>query len=230
MSKDFNGIIIKFGAKQHLKQLQQKGLLYCRNIHESAQSDGNCLRLDEQENLVENRFLEKGEVMLKPVGAPDSEFITLNADNTNLSTWFQDPLGNLFCCTAINVLEFGPEKSYITDVRLAGFGSHYLVITDVDEFLSRLHVALHKRNLKYEHKLVEYKSFKNFTGRKTIFQKDLQYAYQSEFRVLIKNEKPDLLILEIGDLRDISSLQKFKSANQVKFYLQKKEDIDNSKQ
>ncbi len=90
------------------------------------------------------------------------------------------------------------------DPRAKGFGNHFLFIKDPHEFLKRTRNAIKKSNHRFSCSMVQYLDFSEYTGKKTVFQKDIKYTVQKEFRIFIENTSGKPIAIEIGDLSDIS--------------------------
>ena len=93
---------------------------------------------------------------------------------------------------------------------------HTLIIPDVVVFVQR--VLKRRTDLKLEYKmgLIEYVDFLNFEGRKTYFQKPLKYRNQSEYRIMIKNTVEQLLIINIGSIKDISEIYAVEEVKRIR--------------
>lgn len=204
-NKNFAGCFIKFGAQQHLKELREKGLLYCNPIHYFTSIEEQNLRGDDMENVVDMHYMESGTVALSPIGEkPSANSTTLPFRDAHITSRIMEPFGNLFCLFAINLLDKPIGEVFTISERVKEFGDSFLLIYDGMSFIDRVKRALASQKLKASTDMVEYKDFSKFTGKKTVFQKDLRYAYQQEWRLYIKNNKADAIKLEIGSLEDIS--------------------------
>lgn len=209
VSMDFNGIFIKFGEENHIKDLQQNGLVYCSTIQSFAKMD-DFVQGDELEKawLIDN---SKGSLLqIKPIDDPDSKFITIKLNK--LIGNREGPFGNLFCLYSLNMLEMQIGEKRLLPPKLLKKYESYLVIKNIDAFLERLHVTLDAKKLCWEHHLIEYKDFSTINAEKTIFQKDKLYEYQQEFRLFIQNNEEKEIILKLGDLSDISFIESTKNS------------------
>lgn len=90
--------------------------------------------------------------------------------------------------------------------RVKGFGDWFVFIHDTHTFLKRVKERLDQLKIPFESNIVQYLNLKKYSGKKTVFQKDLTYDYQQEYRFFLKNRKPDPLVIEIGSIADISLL------------------------
>lgn len=215
-NKSFAGCFIKFGKKEHLKELREKGLLYCNPIQYFTSIEDQSLRGDEMENVVDMHYMESGTVTLSPVGEkPSANSTTMPFRDARFTSRIVEPFGNLFCLFSINLLDKPFGEVFTISERVKEFGDSFLLIHDSSAFFNRVQRAAATHQLRADADLVEYKDFSRFTGKKTVFQKDLRYAYQQEWRLYIHNNKAELIKLEIGSLEDISVWGTSKSIEQL---------------
>jgi len=203
---EFCGIFIKFGQEDHLQHLQKEGLIYCNPLQFFLTIEDNNLRGDDSETTIETVYNKDYVLQIKPLDDPNTEYKIVPTTRTQLITNRNDPFGNLFCLHSINLLEKNTGEIFGLDVRNKLFGTHFLLIKNTVEFLSRLHKGLEKNNLKYDYDLVQYLDLSRYNGKKSVFQKDKAYEYQKEFRLFIHRNKNDVIQFKIGDITDISIL------------------------
>lgn len=204
-NKNFQGVFLKLGQREHLLQLQQ-GLLYCNTLAYFAGINDDYLRGDELENVVELKYIEDEVMSIKKPEEPDTAYKDFTVKGMHIKTRRTDPFCSLFCLYKINILEEAADIPIRLDAKNQGFGDHFLIITDTSEFLSRLKAALNKKNIHYACDHVEYIDFSKYSGTKTVFQKHILYSYQKEWRLQMENKTEEPILLEIGDLTDISML------------------------
>jgi hypothetical protein len=214
--KPFAGCLIKFGEHEHLKDLREKGLLYCNPIQYFTSIEDQDLRGDDLENVVNLHYMESGTVTISPVGEkPSASSTVMPFQNFRLTSRIVEPFGNLFCLFAINLLDKPIGDIFTISERVKSFGDSFLLIYDSNTFLNRVRSAVRKHQLKVNADLVEYIDFSRFTGKKTVFQKDLRFVYQQEWRLYIRSNKNEPIGLEIGSLEDISIWGSSKSIEQL---------------
>lgn len=117
-----------------------------------------------------------------------------------------------------NIEEFRKEVR-INDKCLA-LGNHAVIILNSELFIERFINAAKKYNYGGKGQLVEYydpKTFHGYFKEDSIFQKQIQYSYQKEFRFSIDTrtigENP--IIMELGDLSDITSISNPQEINKT---------------
>jgi hypothetical protein len=215
---EFCGIFIKFGDEEHLKSLQKDGLLFCNPLSFFTKLEDGKVRGDNAETIVECIQKKNHILQVKFLHESVENYKTIPTSNIRVVTRRIDPYGNLFCLHAINTINKNNDEVFGLDINNKKFGSHFLLITDTEEFLKRLNRRLKDLNLSYEHRLVEYIDLKNYEGKKSIFQKDIAFSYQKEFRLFIYNKNDDIIKFKIGDLSDISILY---SSSQIEAFKMK---------
>src|SRR5947207_2108796 len=93
---------IKFGARDHLEQMQKEGLFYCNTISYFSKSE-DAHRGDSFESVINLECLKDGALKLKPANDPLAEWKTLNSTNVQIKQYYDEPLGNLFCMSAFKI-------------------------------------------------------------------------------------------------------------------------------
>lgn len=102
-------------------------------------------------------------------------------------------------------------------------GEHAVVVNDVPEFVRRMEAAAGVNRYRMSRGLVRYYDPGSFHGRfrdvESIFHKQDRHGHRREFRFVIDNGLADdaPLILEIGDISDISQRFAFAELNGKKF-------------
>ena len=102
-------------------------------------------------------------------------------------------------------------------------GEHSVVVNNVPEFTKRMETASQANSLRMARDLVSYYDPDSFHGNfrdvESIFRKQDRHSYQREFRFVIDNglASDGPLILEIGDISDITRRLDFAELNGEKF-------------
>lgn len=113
--------------------------------------------------------------------------------------------------------------------KFMSFGDTALLITNQLEFIRRIKNRINEMGLDLLHHSISYYNsnedsanlwFSLMNGMHNIaFWKDSEYAYQQEYRFLIKNDniKDDHLVIDIGNIEDISKVIKTDQLFKLKF-------------
>ncbi|WMX57436.1 hypothetical protein [Peribacillus sp. R9-11] len=227
---------LKFSSKENLESLQN-GTLYLNNfqyykdeeLKEKRKGQGDAydvtLRISDVDITFEHP--ETGEVLFKG-----------KASNSNLESK-EDYQKHLFCMTGItsDLLEIVEIKDNVATTSLAlsdelkekaleNFGDHVMLI-DIGRFIERLEQVCVEEGIKVIGNRVEYRDMsinhsdriKAFgTGNANFFfQKDIFFAYQSEYRLVFPE-----LISDKAEIIDIGSIKEFTNIFTTKQFFEKK--------
>jgi hypothetical protein len=209
-------LFVKFGQKDHIEELQNKGLLYLNTV--------DFFKNLETEQGVRGDFLE-GASELKNIFQEDKSVLTVNPGkkdemNFNLTNaqirQFFNYEGNIFSLFSIfnnnqetQIIEF--EKS------MKSFGNTALIITNVNEFLKRVKLELKKRKFKFHWGLIDYYNENERNLKElNIFKKASTFQNQNEFRIYVENENNKYLKIEIGSIKEITYLIKSEELTKLK--------------
>lgn len=200
-------LFIKFGAEEHLKQLQKDGILYCKSVLEFAKMENDEARSDQFENVIKLELLNDKIVWLKEKNNENAEWKRLNVNYGQFKLSDEKYKGNLFCMSSFPLISETTEFEIILDKRfLEKFGTHYLLVLNQPEFFKRIDKELRGNNIDYVRGEVEYKDLKRHSGNKTIFDKDLFFSWQNEYRFFIKTDATEFKIFNIGSIEDITEV------------------------
>ncbi|MBC3540065.1 hypothetical protein ACFSC6_04255 [Rufibacter sediminis] len=200
--------LIKFGQKVHMEQLYKSGVIYMNHLSEFVKIEDNELRGDKHESLSEIKKITNIEISHRgrKIGY---------AETGRLSLWHNELMGNIYSMyTLYNVQR--PEEILI-DAKCKDFGDTFIIITNVEEFISRIkkEAAIHSVEVIYGP--VEYVNTKEYLGSWSVFKKPLEYLYQQEFRFFAKKDNSGPFCLTIGSLEDISIMLDSDSLDKLSF-------------
>ena len=108
---------------------------------------------------------------------------------------------NLFCMHAIT----NPINGTLFPAEYEWFGDSIVLIHNTQEFLNRVLAACKAKNLSMKGSLIEYYDEEAYTGKLNRFKKPKQFAHQREFRIAVDSPGTEPLLLNIGDITDITS-------------------------
>jgi hypothetical protein len=211
---------MKFGAKKDLEQMQKDGLLYCNTITYFSRLEDES-RGDPFESVIKLKYFENAIFQIRPANDPSEEWKNLNATNVSYNEHYKEPLGNLFCMSAFK-MPIGKEVStFHFDERFFKF-EYCLMIMNEPLFMKRLGSALEKLPVKSCKNHIEYVDLKKYSGKKTLFQKDIKYNWQEEFRIVLNTEHyrvDDPYKFSIGSIEDISQIFDLKKTKKLEYKL-----------
>jgi hypothetical protein len=108
------------------------------------------------------------------------------------------------------------------DARFSRKFEYCLMILRQDLFVQRLQKAFAKLSFKTCMKLVEYTDLLKYSRPKTLFQKDINYSWQEELRIILYTEKfkmDDPYEFSIGSIEDISEIIDLKKTKKLEYKL-----------
>ncbi|MCU0417820.1 MAG: hypothetical protein MUE33_11620 [Cytophagaceae bacterium] len=194
---------LKFGNKNHLEKLLNEGVIYCKPIEYFTKIETIDLRGDKLEGLA---YIQN----IKNIKLKLNEKTIANAPTGKLNMRHPKDKGNIFCLFGLPTKKLNLTLKTVQKLSLnlegVRFGDYALLIFNPNEFIRRVDEALNKRDLAYTFSPVTYYNYKIFEGELTPFSKSDIYAAQSEVRLWIPNEKNNDLIIQIGNISDISRL------------------------
>ena len=199
-------LYMKFGTKEHLEKMQKEGILYCNTITYFSRIDDNNKRGDKLEVATELEYLENVILEVKPANDSLAPWEKLRITYMQLQKHYEKTLGNLYC---MSVFDLTPSKdtSLLNFENFTAFGSHVLIISREDIFIDKINKAFDKLKIKSCFKAIEYLDLRKYQGKKSLFQKDIKYSWQKEFRIILYTDKCEIndpFEFSIGNIEDIS--------------------------
>lgn len=219
-------LLFRAGSLARLKQFQS-GKLYMNSVSffcEMKGEEATALRKDE---LEKNYLTFKSKVDGARVGelsiVIDGREIPLGSDAV-LRVDLPSPSNIfIFCLAALadgvdGRIPGEENQQVLISHRFAEFGDHVLIINDNVEFSKRLSASIlanpHLSTSPFfegGHGQVDYVDMAGYSGIVGLFRKDIQYSWQREYRLCLGCTSAGLnangaLVLEIGDLSDITSI------------------------
>jgi hypothetical protein len=206
--------LIKFGARVHMQQLIDEGLLYFQTIEHFRQLERDQLRGDSSEGLtnfyhpplIELQFTNEAGESIKFSGKDG----TL-AGPVRISTDQVTGL-HVFCLYAITGRN--PASMYIDPSNFA-FGDTCVMIYDSETFLRRVMAALRTTGFWAKVDLVEYVDRNVHSGGMGPFRKFREFEKQSEFRIALATRKTGPFIVRVGSLHDVAELKEASKVNEM---------------
>jgi hypothetical protein len=205
-------VLFKFGERQFLEELRKRGLLYMKASTKFAELEKDAdyasgakvdpVRADRFEGTDFAYHPKRHPIVIEGPGLdsqgnPQHFRIAEDvADHTRVSL---DNLScNVFCMYATTMPVPVDERNF-------GFGNSFVFIKNTLEFLRRVSTTANALGLQYEHKLVEYYDLDKHSGPTGPFRKRSEFAFQNEFRLVVRPACNPARRLEIGSIEDITS-------------------------
>lgn len=226
VTKDDVGILMKFGKKKRLRDFQS-GKIYMKRLQyfidlENKTGDGDIG--DKYDGLMP---IENVKITLKTTGEDRKTIVELSEGNVTLNFGYcNSPAFCMFVLDHRNITgESESEGELVVRYdftaeqkdKLKRFGAHVLVITDNKEFMSRLAKGFLAAGVSFKRGKAEYyngntkqhaEDVINNDPSQIAFWKRHKFSYQQEYRLFaFKTEVADHLVVDIGDISDISIIK-----------------------
>jgi hypothetical protein len=204
--------LFRFSEKRFLEEFRRHGLLYMRPSSYFADLErhsltANTARPDRFEGTylihhpkhIQSLVIEgpggfdsRGRVTNIKINVPPGDL----ADHLAIS--IDRHASNIFCMYA--VITPGP-----VDERNFQFGDSFIFVHNTTEFLKRFGSSANKQNLRFGCGLVNYFELSDYSGRTGPLRKPSAFAYQNEFRLIVRPCAYDHRKLFLENLEDITS-------------------------
>lgn len=218
-------MFLKFGTQEHLESLQS-GHIYMKNLqyYVNCEKETND---DTAGDMYEGHIMQKNVIVVLSDPYTQEHLATIKADTTALNIgYLKNPI---FCFFRLDYRNYKghTEKEDTTRYKylfyfeqkqkMQKFGEYVLIIHNWSEFYNRLQKALSAQNIGFAQGLVRYYSnYNDYDYQKSIsqcnhnvvFWKRAKYSYQQEYRFMLYTQVDDHIILNLEDLRDISTIYK----------------------
>lgn len=216
-SKDAIVLFIKFGSEENIKSLYENGLIQLNTIDYFQNLEDNGVRGDKFEGTVHiKNFKNTDELKLKITDTITGEKMNFKPNKLQLRHYDSSPKGNLYSLYSIKQSDFLNTDELIIDSKVKEFGTHALFIRNTKIFIDKFTAEITKLNMSYIAKPIEYYNHENINGEISLFQKIQEYKYQSEYRVVVQNNKQEPLKILIGSLKNHSEMFAINSLEDLK--------------
>lgn len=201
--------LIKFGKKRHLEKMLKDGEIYFNTVDSYTDS-----------NEPERGDLNEGADWIE-----NAQFTSVKVQHPTLGEHIFSPkkneLGKLIqynfyylshSLFAITPNTFSKSDVFQIDQRISEFGDSALMIIKPYELLRNIVTELKRQNVRYEIKGIEYQDLSQ-SGRIEMnpFIKDIEFAHQNEYRIIIENLSNASRSIHIGSMEDYTVLVDSKS-------------------
>ena len=194
--------LLKIGQKEHILDLQKRGIIYCNSIKTFREIETNdTSRRDDREGAYKTEYL-------------NAESMKIYSKGKQLPVEFTSARLNLFDSTKENhklYCLFGFKQKHahgepFIHEGVCNFGDTGLLIIDSFEFVTRIQSKLKKLGIKYDFDWVRYYKEEQVNEGLSVFHKPDEFEYQNEFRFYIEHEDPEPLKFSIGSIEDITKV------------------------
>jgi hypothetical protein len=193
-------ILLKFGKRDHLQQLRNRGLLHMNSQRYFQEIESDPVRGDRFETT--DRVVQPKDLRRLTIKSKNREIvITTDRLVGPVCIRFDKAPCNIYCMFAITE----PASPLVDQRNLEGDWDSFVVILNTATFLDRMCSAAAREGFSYELRDVEYYDPTNYSGETGPFWKPNTLSYQKEFRFIVRPGSGSPIDLEIGSLADITS-------------------------
>lgn len=195
-------MFLKFGSKENIEDLYQNGTIFMKPIEwfRKHEDEFKNLRGDTYEGVVSIKNIQPGKFEIPTIGY-QGEHLGIHLLETHEAV-----LGNLYCLYCISSRGWDNQNEIKVDSKLAGFGTHCLMVKDNQKFLALIREKLNEMKVSYYMDFVEYFNEKAINRKINLFEKRLEFAYQKEFRIYIPQNLIQDFNFKIGRLKGIAEV------------------------
>ena len=92
------------------------------------------------------------------------------------------------------------------DKKVLNLGSRSLLIYNLEKFYKSLDSSLTKLGIEYSRKPIIYYDHRTFDGKLNFHNKDKEFSYQNEYRILLQTPGTDTMKISIPGLKEFSTI------------------------
>jgi hypothetical protein len=211
--------LLKFGTKENVEKLKQGKIFFgTRKLYNEKAKEGN----ENIGDFFEGVYPSKG--CFVRIIDPESKVLLAEAKGTLIQSDIRVDKIPFFCCTYISDDNINGENKIVYNEEMKeGYMNEkeweYVLVIRPLEFIKRINLALPDINIvskpiiydNFDHVTVDRDRAMNEDIKNVLLWKDEKYSFQKEFRIILENKeigKADSLLLEIGDISDITYMFK----------------------
>ncbi|RKN83480.1 hypothetical protein [Ulvibacterium marinum] len=193
--------LLKFGKKEHIENLLRKGEIFMNTIQWFKNFEKEGIG-DIYEGASEVENIKNGRLTLRIPNNP----VTFNNASLQLRKHHTGHIGNIFSTYAISTLLLRRKSIHRIDKRMNRFGTHCLIIKDVQQFLNSVTNKLAEMGIEYSHNMVRYKNLNKNNHKLSLFNKTHLLSYQKEHRIIALTDEDSVLQFEIGSIEHCAEM------------------------
>lgn len=197
-------LLVKLGEEKYIDDMYKNEYLFFNSFSSFRQSEKDPYgRNDPREANTKNKQVRYLEIITDTGAAIKLSEISINFN----SQFHESPSEVPHNICSLYTLHFNEEfKSPEIDDRILRLGNRALIIYDLDQFFDTLDNALEMQGLAFSRRSVRYYDHKTYDGNLTFHDKDSEFSYQNEYRILIKTSGKEKLSIHLPGLSTISAV------------------------
>jgi hypothetical protein len=193
-------VAMKFGERAHMEAFRA-GQLYTKPLSAFAAMEEDALRKDRFEGA--SRISQPHAIKRLTIRSADGKEIIITSKDMAgplLMSYGPEVACNVFCMFSITV----PENDFCNPQNF-NFGDSFVIVLDTMKFIRRVSRAARRLGFGFDAASVEYFDEDGYSGRTGPFRKPRTFAYQQEFRLVLRPGSAEPYTVDVGDLSDITS-------------------------
>jgi hypothetical protein len=203
--------LIKFGRKEHLLALKEKGEIFM-NFHSSfKKADSNTERYDPLEGVKRINHLQNEKIYLKPI--KEEVWKSLNMTKASYHEFPNTEGIYSYSLYFVSLEEMKIEREHRINIKMQEFGDHFLFIRSPRKFFERINKYLTDNKYEFCHQPINYFDEKVDQQDLTLFNKKETLKHQKEYRFLVKAKSNEYLKFNIAPLPNYCELYETKNLN-----------------
>jgi hypothetical protein len=193
--------LLKFGQKQDMENLFNKGEVYMNTIKLFQELDKQGVG-DKLEGTFEISNFKEGKLTLE---IPDNP-ITLNPKKIQLRKKLKGHIGNIYSTYALSDELLKRKVIHRIDKRMLECGTHCVIVKDVTMFISLISDKLNEKGFSNLHNLINYHDYNKNNHDLTLFDKSHTFSYQNEHRIIANTNVDEPIKFEIGSMHEYAEM------------------------
>ena len=217
-SEDHIFFFLKFGSYENMLDLYENGTIFFNSIDYFQKLEEQGLRGDNYEGTTRLSNYHEYEDLKVTLTVPETgKTIDLNPSRLHLREFLSDLEGNVFCLYCLKTPDILDFDNFKIDSRVKEFGSHFVMITDLQRFLGEIKKQLDEQGIDFQNKVVQYYDRNKQNGELSLFHKPEEFEYQKEYRIVLFRRGNKPFKIKVGSLKEYAHLLKVDAIDTIKF-------------
>ncbi|WP_017734018.1 hypothetical protein [Nafulsella turpanensis] len=209
---------LKFGSYEHMLDLYENGTIFFNSIDYFQKLEEQGLRGDNYEGTTRLSNYHEYQDLKVTLTVPETgKTIDLKPSRLHLREFLSDLEGNVFCLYCLKTPDILDFDNFKIDSRVKEFGSHFVMITDLQRFLGEIKKQLDEQGIDFQNKVVQYYDRNKQNGELSLFHKPEEFEYQKEYRIILFRRGNKPFKIKVGSLKEYAHLLKVDAIDTIKF-------------
>lgn len=222
LETEMKGFLIKIGTQEHIEDMYEKEYLFFNTLRSfRATKKDETGRADPREANTMNTQLTSLEITTSK-----GTKIKLSEISQEFNGQYNEhPTEIPYNICSLYTLQIKEDLTIEqVDEKMLNLGARSLIIYNLESFFKALDNSLSNLAIKYSRKPVNYYDHRTFEGELTLHDKDEEFAFQNEYRILLQTEGIETMKVPIPGLKIFSAIGKSRTLNTIKLVPKESED------